>query len=701
MRPKISIATVLLTIALITTGAYAQDDAPANVQVRVDGNPVSFTAPLLMVDMQLPLLPADAFLAALGATSDWNAAAQRLDVRRDGSQLQMWVGRPWVTLDGARRDTQFGLQTFSEVPYVPGPETAQLLGLDVQWDHATLTLSISTPTVMPEGPTIAATLLEVTEGDAPSLLVRVDDTGQVGEVPLAADVVIHRGQAGGETTTAPLTDLQSGDQLEIVFDDTSTGIGVIARYAQTLGTIASIQGNELALDDGRAFRLGEGVRAVGSDGATLHLLAAVGQGAILTLNPGSNAVWHILAQRRGTTTPPPTLVPTLAAFTLPLYDLPLAEGAELQIRIVGSAGTNATVQFGATGPTVNIPEDAPGVYAGVMTIPAGMLLADEHLVARLQLGAAASSQVQSNRTVTIDAQPPVLETPVPQDQSTIAHANTTVSIGFHDGEGVGVDLETAALTLDGIDVTAHATVEASRIVYAPAGALAAGQHTASASIADELGNTASHTWSWTIEAPDRGILAVSHDAEAALAPGDGLTVSIEVDAPGQAARFSINGVVDDVPMTQVDGTNTYRGTYTVAQGDTAGAATVIARFTAADGTQYEASAPVQLTITAPDVPFAITTPAEGEQTGRRIRPAGTAPPGSTVRWTISYQEFILTGDIASATVTADDAGNWQAADQVDLRLLLIGMADRYTLTVELLDAAGVVQQTRSIEFRAR
>ena len=81
--------------------------------------------------------------------------------------------------------------------------------------------------------------------------------------------------------------------------------------------------------------------------------------------------------------------------------------------------------------------------------------------------------------------------------------------------------------------------------------------------------------------------------------------------------------------------------------------------------------------------------------------AGTAPPGSTIRWTIGYQEFILAGEIASGTVTADDAGNWQVADQVDLRLLLIGMADRYTLTAELLDAGGAVRETRSVEFRAR
>ncbi|MFW6155675.1 MAG: hypothetical protein ACOC7J_00035, partial [Armatimonadota bacterium] len=107
-----------------------------------------------------------------------------------------------------------------------------------------------------------------------------------------------------------------------------------------------------------------------------------------------------------------------------------------------------------------------------------------------------------------------------------------------------------------------------------------------------------------------------------------------------------------------------------------------------------------VTITVPEVEFAITTPAEGAETGRRIRPAGTAPPGSRVRWTINYQKVILTGEVRSRTATADADGIWEAAEQVDLRLMLFGMADQYTLTAELLDADGAVVQTKSVQFEA-
>ncbi len=198
-----------------------------------------------------------------------------------------------------------------------------------------------------------------------------------------------------------------------------------------------------------------------------------------------------------------------------------------------------------------------------------------------------------------------------------------------------------------------------------------------------------------------GILNLTHDATEALRTGATINVTMQVAAPGQAASFSIPGVVENVPMTRVGETNSYQGSYVVKRGDAATDAVLSGSFTAADGTLYEANAEQTVTITPPVVPFAITTPQADVTAPRRITPAGTAPPGSTVRWTITYQEFILAGAVASDTVRADENGVWEARREVDLRLMLIGMADGYTLTAELLNAAGAVQATETLEFKAR
>jgi hypothetical protein len=698
MKRAISVAAVLAAIALVVVGAFAQEDAPANVEVTVNDTPLTFSDPVLMLNMDYPLVPAATFLDALGATSDWDEAAQQLQVQLDDTRLTMWVDREWVTLNGTRQELPQALHTFNTRPYVRAAEIARRMGFEAQWDATTLTLDISRASLMPGGPTVVATLLEVAE--AGTLLIRLEETGQLQEVPLAEGAVLQRGPAESAMMPAERTHLQPGDQLEIILDDTGAASGIRAAYSQALGTVASIEGNQLALQGGERYPLGEGVRAVGSDGSPLHLLAAVGQGAILTLNPQTNAVWQILAQRRGTTAPPETDDPIIAAFILPRYDGPLAEGASVPIRIVGSGGASATVHLGATGQTVSVPENEPGVYSGTMDIPADLLIAEEPLLAQLERGGESSGMVESSRVVTADAQPPVLQEPVPADGSTIAEANTQVRINFSDGDGVGIDPQSATLSLDGTDVSAQARVEADHIFYGLPHALAAGPHTASASVSDALGNTAVSTWRWTIGEADRGIQAVSHDAGEALSPGDTLNVTMTVAEPGGEASFSIRGVAEDIALTQVAGTDDYEGSYTVQEGDAAVEATVTASFTAADGTEYEANAPGTVTIAAPEVQFAITTPAEGAETGRRIRPAGTAAPGSRVRWTISYQKVILTGDVKSGTAVADAAGNWEAGEEVDLRLMLFGMADRYTLTVELLNAEGGVAQTRSVGFKA-
>lgn len=692
-----AVTATIVAVALVATAAFGQQETLQNVQVTVEGDEVSFSAPVLMVDMQFPLLPAETYLAALGATSRWTADAQRLDVQLDGITLEMWVGRKWLTVNGDRQDIENGLYRLNDALYVPGIETARLLGLDAQWDPTALTLAVTRPTTMPEGPTVAATLLEVRRN---TILVRALETGLIEEVVLAADPVIQRGASDATPTAATRADLQAGDLLDIVINENRAIIGLRATYSQTLGTIAAIEANQLTLQGGQSYPLGAGVQAIGSDSTPLHLLAAVGQGAILTINPATNEVWHILAQRSGTTRPPQTAAPVIAAFVLPRYHVALAQGGSLEIRIVGSAGATASVQLGGTGHTVGVPETAPGIYSGVVTIPERLVVPDEHLVAQLQIGGVRSSAVQSDRQVMIDAERPSFDDPIPAHQSTIADVNTHIQVTVSD-QGVGVDPTTARLTVDGADVTDGADIDAGRIFYDTPGPLAPGEHTATASVSDLVGNEGSHQWRWVVEAPDRGILNVSHDATAPLNAGDTLTVTIEVDNPGQAASFSIDGVTQDVAMTRVEQTNSYRGTYTVQQGDAATQATISAQFTAADGTQYHANAAQTVSMATPDVPFAITTPTEGDRTGRRIQPAGTAPAGSTVRWTIGYEVFILSGNVGTGTVEADAAGEWEATEQVDLKLMLFGMADQYTLKAELLSAAGEVQDTSSVKFTAR
>ncbi|MGC9317140.1 MAG: stalk domain-containing protein [Armatimonadota bacterium] len=689
-----------LTIALIACAALFAPHAEAqNVQVTLDGEPVTFEAPVLMVDMAYPLLPAQRLLETLGASATWEPAQQQLDASMRDLQLRMVVGENTATVNGEQQALEHGLQTFSGQPYVP-PATAMLLGHDAQWDPETLTLQITSPAQAEPAMTLEATLLEVREAAEPaSLLVRSFDPVQVGEIPLEAGANVRRGREGTAPALAEVADLQPGDLLELGVGAAGAVNSVRASYSQQVGTIAQVRANQLLMQGGDTYALGEGVQARGSDGTPLHLLGTEGEAVILRLNPRTGEVWGILAQRRGDPNPPQTDQPRIATFFVPEYGSPLGAGQAMQLALHGTGGGTATVFMAAAATQLPLTETSPGVYTGTFTVPEGMELAGARLTARLQVGEN-TAEARSNVAVTVDTTAPRVYNLTPPPDAVLREAAPTVGASYQDIGPAGIDPQSVALLIDGQDVTGEAQVDARRVAWA-AGELAGGTHNISVQVADPAGNVAEQTWRFQLEGGGQ-IRALQHDGAEPLGAGETLTVTMQVAAAGRQASFSIEGLQDEVPMEQQDA-NTYVGTYQVQAGDQVTDARLTATFVAEDGSVHEAAAPEPVTINAPvqEAEFAITRPADGDETGRRIRPAGTGPAGQRVRWSVAYRKLIVGGQLASGTTTIPDNGVWRAEEQVDLKVMLIGMADEYTLTAELLDDQGNAVERDVVRFTAR
>ncbi len=476
---------------------------------------------------------------------------------------------------------------------------------------------------------------------------------------------------------------------------------VRASYAQQLGTIVAVQGNQLQLDGVGAFPLGEGVAAVGSDGNPLHILGTVGDAAILRLNPESNEVWGIFSQRRGNLEPPATPDPIIAGFFVMRYDGPLTTDDILSLRLLASAGGNASVNLPWRGTVITLEETAPGVYTADYVIPDEMEIAGTRLIARLVMPTGRSTQAQSNVEVMVDTLPPRIYNTTPPPESVVEPVQPRITANFQDRGPSGIDPASVAIRLDGRDASPRAQVTATGLVRIPE-RLAPGNHTVSIEVSDRAGNTAVETWSFQVGAAGPQILGVAHDAAEPLQAGDTITVTARVAAPGRRAVFDIGDVVQGVAMQLQADTNTYTGTYTVREADRAENAPVVVHFTDAGGVVHDATADVAVTIVPPQeaAEFAITTPQDGQRTARRIIPAGTGPAGSRVRWIITYRKLILGGEVARGEVTVGDDGTWQAAEEIDLKLPLLGMADGYVLTAQLLGEDGAVVDEQEVEFTA-
>lgn len=692
-------SVLIATLVLWISAAWAQ---PQNVQVSFDGAPLNFAQPLLMYDMTVPLLPAESFLQALGATTSWDAAAQRLEVTLPGVTVQMVAGSTLVLKNDQRETLDVGLQTLSGIPYVPGPQTASLLGFDVTWTPATLTLAIATPVTSEVTTTGTAILLAPPSGEAPVLLsIRGIESGRVRDVALDPQAMILRGTGDPLSPVGP-EELQPGDLLELGFNRQGMVVNVRATYRQEIGTIVAVTGNQLGLSDNRSFPLGDGITAVGSDGAPLHVLGAVGEAAILRLNPRTNEVWGILSQRRGNPVPPTGPQPVIAAFFLPGYARPLGLGTTLDLRILGSAGAQAAVVLPWRGTQVSLREVNPGEYLGSYTIPEGMEIARSPLTARLTAPGGLAATALSTTEIVVDTAAPVISDLTPAPETSVGPVQPRIAVSFRDVGPAGLDPTSAAIAIDGRDVTPRAQVSATGLVRIPE-RLEPGPHSTRVEVSDHAGNTAVQTWEFSVQAAGPQLIEVTHDAVGPLHPGDTLTVTARVAAPGTLARFDIEGVIKGMTMQLQPEGNVYRGSYPIKAGDVAKNARVTVSFTDAGGAKHTATAATTVTIepaaAAPAV--TITVPVEGAQVGRRIQPAGTGPPRSTIAWIISYQKAILGGEIARGTVTVGPDGTWQADREVDLKLFLVGMADRYTLTAQALGPDNAVVAEARVNFTAR
>lgn len=87
-----------------------------------------------------------------------------------------------------------------------------------------------------------------------------------------------------------------------------------------------------------------------------------------------------------------------------------------------------------------------------------------------------------------------------QPQGSINSARPTLSAQYRDGVGgAGIDTAKVALRVDGVDVTAQASVTATGITYQPAAALNEGVHNAVLSVPDTAGNAAQAEWSFRVD----------------------------------------------------------------------------------------------------------------------------------------------------------------------------------------------------------
>lgn len=241
-------------------------------------------------------------------------------------------------------------------------------------------------------------------------LVISSDDGRSLTVTPEQGAVIMRGQVGKQMRAASLLDFAPGDRIVAVVKQDGTAASIKGFYAIVRGTVRSVSGQTIELDDGSKVRLRQGTEVVFGEGR-LGKPTELQPGTLILcrLNPASQEAWTVVA-----TGPPPSSTGTVPApaqkpvITALKYTgpSPLRVRDWIRVDMEGTPGGRAVFQVKGLIPLTQMKEIEPGKYRASVMIPGGKPVTDAPLIARLSVNGVESEPVQAARLFNIPAVPP-------------------------------------------------------------------------------------------------------------------------------------------------------------------------------------------------------------------------------------------------------------------------------------------------------
>ncbi len=289
------------------------------------------------------------------------------------------------------------------------------------------------------------------------------------------------------------------------------------------------------------------------------------------------------------------------------------------------------------GTAVTATTDATGAFTADLTVPPGTTPATYSVTATDTAAGTASAPL----TVIADTTPPAPVITAPVGGSTTNDTTPTIT-------GTAEPGSTVEVFVDGISQGTTTADGTGNWTLTPATPLPDGDHTATATATDAVGNTSPESTPVTF-----AIDTTAPAAPAITSPADGTVTSDTTPAitgtaePDSTVEVFIDGA--SVGTTTADGTGAWTLTPTTPLAD--GDHTVTATATDAVGNTSPESTPVTVTVDTTADPPVITSPADGSSTNDSTPTiTGTAEPGASVE--------VFVDGTSVGTATADGTGAW-------------------------------------------
>jgi hypothetical protein len=692
---RLCVLAVAVALAA-TTGAPA---AAQTIRVVMDGQLVAFDVPPVEIQGRV-LVPLRGVFERLGAYVQYDAPTRTVEAQRGGTTVQLRLGSRIAYVNRVPTRLDVPATSVRGRTLVPLRFVGESLGAVVDWDGAARVVFITTGAAQPPTPAPPTARTTVVEGllvavNAAQGRITVHRDNLAYTFAVTSDTAITRvnvdTNAGGSVS---LAELRPGDQVRVTVDDRNRALAVRATYRTASGRIEAVTASLLVLADGRSLRFAPSVEVTvdGREARVGDLRA--GMAASLRVNPDTNEVWAVEARRASGAPAPPAPGPVAVKSFTHDAERPLRAGEVLTVTLRGTPGGRATFSIGDRIRDVGMGETQPGLYVGSYTVRPGDNVANVPVFGRLVVGNATSPLVQSATPVTLDTVPPQVVDVAPPAGARVTNNRPNIVVVADDREGSGV--ASFRLVVRGADVTAQATRSDRIVSYTPPQAFRDGPVTVRVRLVDRAGNAADFRWSFTVAAQAAVIQSVTFGPNRPLRAGDVLTV-VMVAEPGGRATFSVEGVVEGVPMAEQE-PGRYVGTYTVRPGDNVVGAAVTVRIVRLNGETVtaRASGGVVVATTRPTTPT-IEQPRPGQAVTSPITVRGRATPGHEVRVSATYEgtvgPVVLRGSLGQVEVAVGSDGTWSAT----IRYPVLLRGARITITAVAVSPAGQQSEPTTVE----
>lgn len=158
------LASLLVAVPLILSLLAVPAGAAGAVGVTIDGTPVRFSG-----DYGAPFLdsagrtqvPFRRTLEVFGCTVSWDNPSRTAWAEKDGVQVAVPIGQPWMTVNGHRVDLDTAAQIRDNRTYLPIRPVLEAFGAYVTWDGTARQVVVTTGAAL-----VRVHFLDVGQGDA-------------------------------------------------------------------------------------------------------------------------------------------------------------------------------------------------------------------------------------------------------------------------------------------------------------------------------------------------------------------------------------------------------------------------------------------------------------------------------------------------------------------------------------------------------